>query len=255
MNLQHERIAALCQQLKLEHLAGEYGPIAQQAARDEASFADFLERLLVAEARAKTERTRDTLMKLATLPAIKTLEQYDFGFALGAPKPQLQELATLAFLERAENVVLLGPSGVGKTHLAIALAYRAVMAGVKTRFISAADLMLQLAAAQRQGQLKQYFNRAVLGPKLLVIDELGYLLELTRFRGHLILIREGVRNAQDPPAVPRRIPPTDDRVGEGRQEPRRALSRVRLFGPDHRQLGGPGRDRPRQAAARQGWPP
>jgi DNA replication protein DnaC len=175
MNLQHERIAALCQQLKLEHLAAEYGPIAQEAARDEASFADFLERLLLAEARAKTERTRDTLMKLATLPAIKTLEQYDFGFALGAPKPQLQELATLAFLERAENVVLLGPSGVGKTHLAIALAYRAVMAGVKTRFISAADLMLQLAAAQRQGQLKQYFNRAVLGPKLLVIDELGYL--------------------------------------------------------------------------------
>ena len=58
MNLQHERIAALCQQLKLEHLAGEYGPIAQEAARDEASFADFLERLLVAEARAKTERTR-----------------------------------------------------------------------------------------------------------------------------------------------------------------------------------------------------
>ncbi len=85
------------------------------------------------------------------------------------------ELATLAFVERAENVVLLGPSGVGKTHLALALAYRAVMARIKTRFITAADLMLQLAAAKAQGQLKQYFNRAILGPKLLVIDELGYL--------------------------------------------------------------------------------
>jgi len=71
--------------------------------------------------------------------------------------------------------VLLGPSGVGKSHIAIALAYRAATAGIKTRFITAADLMLQLAAARSQGRLKEYFNRAVLGPKLLVVDEIGYL--------------------------------------------------------------------------------
>ncbi|MCX7066067.1 MAG: ATP-binding protein, partial [Proteobacteria bacterium] len=80
-----------------------------------------------------------------------------------------------SFIERAENIVLLGPSGVGKTHLASALAYRDVMARIKTRFITAADLMLQLSAANRSGQLKPYFNRAILGPRLLVIDELGYL--------------------------------------------------------------------------------
>jgi DNA replication protein DnaC len=56
------------------------------------------------------------LLKLATLPAVKTLEQYDFGFASGAPRSQIQELAGLAFVERTENVVMLGPSGVGKTH-------------------------------------------------------------------------------------------------------------------------------------------
>ena len=67
------------------------------------------------------------------LPAIKTLEDYDFGFATGVPKTQIQELASLAFVERAENIVLLGPSGTGKTHLALALAYRAVMARIKTR--------------------------------------------------------------------------------------------------------------------------
>lgn len=72
-------------------------------------------------------------------------------------------------------MVLLGPSGVGKSHLAIAVAYRAIMAGIKTRFITAADLMLQLSAAHRQERLKEYFSRAVMGPRLLVVDEIGYL--------------------------------------------------------------------------------
>lgn len=175
MNLQHERIGELCRQLKLERIASDWPHLAQQAASAGESFADFLEKLLAAETQARHERIRQTLLKLATLPAVKTLEQYDFTFATGAPRAQLQELAALSFVERAENIVLLGPSGVGKSHLAIALAYRAVMAGIKTRFITAADLMLQLTAAHRQERLKTYFNRVVLGPRLLVIDEIGYL--------------------------------------------------------------------------------
>jgi len=81
----------------------------------------------------------------------------------------------LAFVQRAENVVLLGPSGVGKTHIALALGHRALTAGHKVRFLTAADLMLQLASAKKQDRLKEYFNRAVLGPKLLIVDEIGYL--------------------------------------------------------------------------------
>jgi DNA replication protein DnaC len=175
VNLQHERITALCAELRLYRIGGDWAAIAQEAARKEASFGDFIEQLLQSESAARVERQRGTLLKLATLPTVKTLEQFDFTFASGAPRAQIQELGALAFIPRAENIVLLGPSGVGKSHIATALAYRAVMAGIKTRFITAADLMLQLATAKSQGRLKEYFNRAVIGPKLLVVDEIGYL--------------------------------------------------------------------------------
>ncbi len=174
MNLQTERIASLCEALQLGWVAAEYDAIAQTSAAEPATFTDFLERVLKVEVDGRHERARQMLLKLATLPAIKTLQDYDFTFA-GSPKAQIQELATLAFIERAENIVLLGPSGTDKTHIAQALAYRAVMARIKTRFITAADLMLQLVAAHRRDRLTSYFNPAVLGPKLLVIDELGYL--------------------------------------------------------------------------------
>ena len=113
--------------------------------------------------------------RVAGFPAIKTLDQYDFTFATGAPRKQIMELASLAFIERAENVVFLGPSGVGKTHLAIALGYLATQKGYKTRFFSAADLVLMLEAAQRQGRYREVMHRAINAHKLLVVDEIGYL--------------------------------------------------------------------------------
>jgi DNA replication protein DnaC len=175
MNLQHQQIQALCEQLKLPALQVQWSALAQRVADSQGSFADFLLAGLESERAARQERVRQALLKISSLPAIKSLEAYDFSFATGAPKAQIQELASLSFIERAENIVLLGPSGVGKSHLAMAFAYRAVMAGIKTRFITAADLMIQLAAAKAQGRLKGYFNRAILGPRLLVVDEMGYL--------------------------------------------------------------------------------
>ncbi|HID7898084.1 ATP-binding protein, partial [Escherichia coli] len=82
---------------------------------------------------------------------------------------------SLSFIERNENIVLLGPSGVGKTHLAIAMGYEAVRAGIKVRFTTAADLLLQLSTAQRQGRYKTTLQRGVMAPRLLIIDEIGYL--------------------------------------------------------------------------------
>lgn len=175
MNLQFERIADICQQLGLHTVFENWPLIAQQQLDQEGSYADFVEQLLVAEVREKERRTQSTLFKFAGLPNVRTLEEYDFAFASGTPKAQLIELAGLSFIARHENVVLLGPSGIGKTHLAISLAYKAIMSGIKTKFITAADLMMQLAAANRQGKLKAYLQRVVLSPKLLVIDEIGYL--------------------------------------------------------------------------------
>lgn len=175
MSLVTERIAQHCRRLKLIHLATEWPAIAEACAKSEDSLADFMDKLLTAECTAREQRTREAMLKLATLPAIKTLEAFDFAFASGAPRKQITELGGLVFIERHENIVLLGPSGVGKTHIASALALKATQAGMKTRFITAADLMIQLALAKAQGRITEYMNRAVIGPRLLVIDELGYL--------------------------------------------------------------------------------
>jgi DNA replication protein DnaC len=173
MTLQQDRIAALCGELRLGAIASAYPGLAQKAAETGAAFADFLETVLRAERDARRARTQELFARVAGFPAIKTLEQYDFGFAVGAPRQQILELAALAFVERAENVVFLGPSGVGKTHLAIALGYLATQKGYKTRFISAADLLLLLETAQRQGRYREVMHRAVSVYKLLIIDEIG----------------------------------------------------------------------------------
>lgn len=175
MNLQHERINSLCERLKLPFVAQAVGALAQQAAREDMAYSDFLEALLKEEAQGRNARKQSMMTRLAGFPAVKTLDEFSFEFAKGVKRSQIEELAGLGFIERGENVVLVGPSGVGKTHLAIALGYKATQAGIKTRFITAADLLLTLTTAHRQNQLKEVMHRAIKAYRLLIIDEIGYL--------------------------------------------------------------------------------
>lgn len=108
MSLLNNRIAGLCDQLKFARLRADWPALAQDAARKVASFAGCLESVLSNELVARYERKRTSLMRLATSPAIKTLERFDWVQAGGKPKAQLQEFALLAFVHHAENVVPLG---------------------------------------------------------------------------------------------------------------------------------------------------
>lgn len=175
MNLQTSRITELTLELQLPGIDANAGDLAQQAAKEEWDYLSFLEQVLQCEKRSRHQRRQHMFTKMAGFPALKTLEDFDYSFASGVPKKQVIELASLSFIERQENLVMLGPSGVGKTHIAIALGYKAVQAGVKTRFISASDLILQLTTAQRQDNYKQVMQRSIIAPRLLIIDEIGYL--------------------------------------------------------------------------------
>ena len=175
MNIQDERIQSACERLTLKAVADQYAVLAQEAVQADHSFSDYLEHCLKVELDARRLRSQAMLVRIAGFPAIKLLEDFDFRFAKGAPKKTIQNLASLAFIERKENIILLGPSGVGKTHLAIALGYLATQGGVKVKFITAADLVMQLEKAQRQERLEQLMKRSFMAPSVLIIDEVGYL--------------------------------------------------------------------------------
>lgn len=175
MNLQNERLGQLCEHLSLPFIAQGYGAAVQKAAKEDISYSDFLEGLLREEVAGRTVRKQSMMTRLAGFPVIKTLDAFNYDFAKGVKRSQIEELAGLGFIERNENVVLIGPSGVGKTHLAMALGYKATQAGIKTRFITAADLLLTLTTAHLQNNLKAVMHRAIKAYRLLIIDEIGYL--------------------------------------------------------------------------------
>lgn len=174
MSLQSERLLAHMQRLRLTHLAQCYTTLAEEAAAKNLPYLDFLEQLLESESQAKYDRNVKLKTQWAHFPYRKRLDQFDFGFQPSIDEKKIRELASLRFLEQKENVILLGPPGVGKTHLAIALGVEAIQAGFSVYFITMPDLVGQLTKAREENRLKE--KMALLAkPKLLILDEIGYL--------------------------------------------------------------------------------
>ena len=136
--------------------------------------AQAIEALLGAQIQLRNNRRLVAAMRASRLPAVKTLADFDFTFQPSVKREQLESLHTQSFIERKENVILLGPPGVGKSHLAISLAIAAAQSGRRVYYGTLADLITSLEEAQQGGRLSQRMKTLIF-PSLLIVDEIGYL--------------------------------------------------------------------------------
>jgi DNA replication protein DnaC len=163
---------AQLEQLGLNESAAVLEARLDEAARKEVPYAEFLVDLLAVETGARRKRYLVTRTKLAHFPFRRTLEGFDFPFQPSIDERQVRELATLAFVADAANVILLGPPGVGKTHLAVALGVQAIEHGYGVYFVKAQDLLDDLRRAHAEHRLDRRM-RVYLSPKVLIVDEFG----------------------------------------------------------------------------------
>ena len=175
--LTSERLQDNLSRLKLSRAAEVLDTVAQHAKESKSSYFSFLDHLLEEEVAAKEKRRIQTAMKTAGLPAAKTIEEYDFSFHPQLDQGEVMELFDLRFISNKENVIFLGPPGVGKTHLAISLAIKACHHGFKVYFITMEKLINKL----KEGTTRR---KAYLSSSLVVVDEVGYL-PVTTEEAHL----------------------------------------------------------------------
>lgn len=170
----HARVVENLKRLRLGYIAERLDASLSEAARNDLTYLHFLDTLLGEEVAAKQRKRVAMHITIAHFPEIKTLDDFDFTFQPSLDQRLVQELATGRFIASAENVLLFGPPGVGKTHLAIGLGRACIEAGYTTLYTSATSLITALAKAENEGNIAEkltFFAK----PKLLIIDELGYL--------------------------------------------------------------------------------
>jgi DNA replication protein DnaC len=164
----NDRLQENLSRLKLTRAAEVLDTIVEKAEADKSSYPSFLDHLLEEEVAAKDKRRIQTAMKTAGLPVAKTIEEYDFSFHPKLNRKHVMSLFDLDFIRQKENVIFLGPPGVGKTHLAISLAIKACYHGFKVYFTTMDTLMRKLNETQSK-------RKAYLTSSLVVVDEVGYL--------------------------------------------------------------------------------
>ena len=167
-------LSHLFRALKAPAAARAMPKLAERARAEEWSYERFAEALLSTETAAREASGGKLRIAAARFPARKTLEEFDFTFQRSIQKPVVQHLGQLDFLAGKENVVLLGPPGTGKSHLAIALGIRACLAGHRVAFATATEWVARLSDAQRAGRLQDELKRLKRVP-LLIVDEVGYI--------------------------------------------------------------------------------
>jgi DNA replication protein DnaC len=167
-------IQLLLKQFKLPDMHDRYDKEIQDAIDNKLSYRDFLYKLLKVEEEGKLERLRLKNIKNAHFNDLKTMDDFDFSFPESINQSKIQDLATLSFMDKKENVVFIGPPGVGKSHLVTSLGIKACERGKTVLFVNATDLMDDLHKARTEGNLKQHLIK-LSKVNLLIIDELGYL--------------------------------------------------------------------------------
>jgi DNA replication protein DnaC len=173
-DLMRARVEEQLLRLRLNSVATRLDALLSEAARKEPTFLEFLDGILREELDAKQKRRVSMGIKIAHFPVVKTLEEFEFSFQPSIDAKLVRELATGRFIAQAENVLLFGPPGVGKTHLAIALGRAAVETGHSVLFVTATALIAALTRAHAENHLGEQLTFYA-KPKLLIIDELGYL--------------------------------------------------------------------------------
>lgn len=169
-----EAIRGMLADLKMPGALEAVDGILSQADGGRLTASEAISRLLAAQITLRNTRRLAAAMRSSRLPAVKTLETFDFSFQPSIKREQIESLHELGFIERKENVVLLGPPGVGKTHLAISLAITAAQKGRRVYYGTLIDLITSLEQAQAAGRLTQRLA-TLIQPSLLVVDEIGYL--------------------------------------------------------------------------------